>query len=263
MKKKSQKFTSFVSRTQFVNYRDTLEIVNGFNHSVRLYKRFKSALNGGDDQLAARKLREAGTTLFQACEWALKNYLHRRYTEMEKEGLMTPRARQVKIDNLQAKTTNLFVLMDEVIKHSSPAFQNSGIKAQYILSAAEEVNNKPKHNAAVPDPIKYQKALNEIRKIISKYVDSNAKLDLLDDTVFGEEKAWYEIMEATSDFSEAYSYILVTMQPKELNYKGLFSLKWDLVIDFDPSTDVDGLQLMYKQTTGINPWIRMLDRVDS
>mgnify|MGYP001851936540 FL=1 len=263
MKKKSQKFTSFVSRTQYVNYRDTLEIVNGFNHSVRLYKRFKSVLSGGDDQLAARKLREAGTALFQVCEWALKNYLHKRYMEMEKEGIMTPNLRQVKIDNLQARTTNLITLMDEFEENSSPAFQSLGIKLQYILSAADEVNNKPKHNAAVPDPTKYQKALNEIRKIINNYVDSNAKLDLLDDTVFGEEKAWYEIMEATSDFSDAYSYILVTMQSKELNYKGLFSLKWDLVIDFDPSTDVNGLQLMYKQTTGINPWIRMLDRVDS
>ena len=188
MKKKSQKFTSFVSRTQYVNYRDTLEIVNGFNHSVRLYKRFKSVLSGGDDQLAARKLREAGTALFQVCEWALKNYLHKRYMEMEKEGIMTPNLRQVKIDNLQARTTNLITLMDEFEENSSPAFQSLGIKLQYILSAADEVNNKPKHNAAVPDPTKYQKALNEIRKIINNYVDSNAKLDLLDDTVFGEEK---------------------------------------------------------------------------
>ena len=60
MKKKSQKFTSFVSRTQYVNYQDTSHIVSEFNHSVRLYKRFVVALNGGDDELAAKKLREAG-----------------------------------------------------------------------------------------------------------------------------------------------------------------------------------------------------------
>lgn len=54
MKKKSQKFTSFVSRTQYVNYQDTSHIVSEFNHSVRLYKRFVVALNGGDDELAAK-----------------------------------------------------------------------------------------------------------------------------------------------------------------------------------------------------------------
>lgn len=263
MKKKSQKFTSFVSRTQYVNYRDTQEVVNGFNHSVRLYKRFDSALSGGDDQLAAKKLREAATTLFQVCEWALKNYLHKRYAELEKAGEWSSNLRQIKTDNLQARTTNLATLMDDFTEYSAPKYRTIGIIPQYILTAAEEVNNLPKHNATVPDPNKYRKALNEIRKIINSYVAPEAELDLLEDTIFGADKAWYEIMEETSDFSEAYSYILVTKRSEGLNYKGLFSLKWDMVIDFDPSTDADGLQFMYKQCTGINPWIRMLDKVDS
>lgn len=263
MKKKSQKFTSFVSRTQYVNYQDTSHIVSEFNHSVRLYKRFVVALNGGDDELAAKKLREAGTILFQVCEWSLKNYLHRRFAEMEKEGSMTSVQQERKTDNLQARTTNISTLMSDFEMFSFPKHVTYGIIPQYVLNGAQEVNNKAKHNASVPDPNMYRKALNEIRKIISNYVAQNAELDLIEDTVFGESKAWYELMEETSDFSEAYSYILVTKRTQGINYKGLFSLKWNLIIDFDPSSDIDGMQYMYTQSTGISPWLRMLNQVDA
>ena len=64
-------------------------------------------------------------------------------------------------------------------------------------------------------------------------------------------------------FSETYSYILVTKRTQEINYKALFSLKWNLIIDFDPSSDIDGMQYMYTQSTGISPWLRMLNQVDA
>lgn len=133
MKKKSQKFTSFVSRTQYVNYQDTSHIVSEFNHSVRLYKRFVVALNGGDDELAAKKLREAGTILFQVCEWSLKNYLHRRFAEMEKEGSMTSVLRERKTDNLQARTTNIGTLMGDFVEFSSPKHVKQRPKVGAVL----------------------------------------------------------------------------------------------------------------------------------
>ena len=45
----------------------------------------------------------------------------------------------------------------------------------------------------------------------------------------------------------------------QIHIKGLFSLKWNLVIDMDPDSDKDGLAYQYTKETGINPKVRILD----
>ena len=76
-------------------------------------------------------------------------------------------------------------------------------------------------------------------------------------------KAWYEILEDTSEFNSVYSYILITKKIESIDVEGLFSQKWDLVIDMDPDSDIAGLAYSYTCVTGINPKIRILDAVNS
>ena len=48
-----------------------------------------------------------------------------------------------------------------------------------------------------------------------------------------------------------------------INVKGLFSRKWDLVIDFDYDSDVTGLEKEYTKICGVVPWIRMLTKTEA
>ncbi|MBD5448889.1 MAG: hypothetical protein HDR28_01765 [Lachnospiraceae bacterium] len=263
MKRKSRGYQSFLMRTGNINYRDTAQIVEQFNSSVSSYKRFASVLKAGDDGLAARKLHEAATRLYQCVEWALKNYLDKRYNEMETLGSFSQSTRILKVEELSRKNTNLIYLVNEFKKVSSPKYVTFGINVDIIVKNAADVNNLPKHNAAVPDPNAYRISINEVRKIIVNYLDTSEKLDLIDDTIFGEGKSWYELSENTADFSTAYSYILITNRLQDVNYQGLFSINWDMIIDFDSSSDIDGLIRRYQTNTHIKPWIKILSKIES
>ena len=77
MGKKSQRFSRFIASANSVNYRNDAIIVEKFNESVRKYKRFLDINAAGDEEIASEKLRDAGTDLYQSCEWSLKNYLYK------------------------------------------------------------------------------------------------------------------------------------------------------------------------------------------
>lgn len=76
---------------------------------------------------------------------------------------------------------------------------------------------------------------------------------MIEDSIYGSHNVWYELLEETNDFSDAYHYVLVTKSVSNINTKGLFSKKWDLVIDFDSESDVAGLEKEYTQLCGANP----------
>lgn len=263
MKRKSQKFRRFITSANAVNYRENAVIIDHFNNSISLFKRFQDIVAAGDEELAAEKLRNAGTCLYQTCEWSLKNYLHRRYVELGSDGTLNAEQKTQKIDALSKKDATLYNLIEEFKKISKPSYKLCGINFNDILGNAQLTNNSPKHNATIPDPNKYIKSVGEVRKIISNYIDGDAKLDLIDDSIYGEGNAWYEVLEYTSDFSDAYSYVLVTRSIENIDVKGLFSLKWDLILDLDPASDISGLEKMYVDNVGATPWIRILDKIDS
>lgn len=261
-KKKTNKYLQFSRKTNNVNYRDQRAIINQFNKSIREYKRFIEIYSGGDEELASSKLHDAGTTLYMCCEWALKNYLARRYNEQFESHALSSQMRDYKIEQLSDQTTTLKVLLDELENIAVPPFIDTGIKSQKITKNAKDVNNSPKHDRTIPDPSLYKEAMEEIRKIIRYYIDENAELELIDDSLYGEGSEWYEILDDTSELNAAYSYVLITKRI-ETNINGLFSLKWDLVIDMDPDSDNNGLAYYYTNATGIIPRIRVLDAVNS
>lgn len=263
VKKKAEKFTQFKNRTNSVNYRDKKGIIDQFNKSVMEYKRFVDLYDGGDEELASSKLQDAGTDLYMCCEWALKNYLNRRYDEQLSANEIVASFRNQKMDQLSARTATIVYLIDELNRIGNPSPQDVGITTSIIKNNAKVINNAPKHEGKIPDPNLYKETLNEIRKIIKNYVDDDAELDLINDSIYGDGKAWYEILEDTSEFNSAYSYVLITKRIDVGDIKGLFSLKWDLVIDMDPDSDIDGLANKYTQLTGILPKIRTLDSVNA
>lgn len=262
MRKKSQKFSRFIASANCVNYRNDAIIVEKFNESVRKYKRFADINAAGDEELASEKLRDAGTDLYQSCEWALKNYLYKVAITRFENGEISNEKKGNEIDFLSMKDTNLFKLIDAFKSKSKPDYVTLGINLDTILYGAQKTNNGPKHNATVPDPNTYRKAVGEIRKIIKNYV-IDADLDLIEDSIYGSQNVWYELLEETNDFSDAYHYVLVTKTISNINVKGLFSRKWDLVIDFDYDSDVTGLEKEYTKICGVVPWIRMLTKTEA
>lgn len=263
MKKKSWQYKDFITSSNSVNYRDNRVIFERFNSSIRLFKKFQDYLHAGDETLASEKLRDSGTYLYQCCEWALKNYLDKRYNEQFTDKEVNKLEKQKLLEELSKKTCNLNFLLKEFKRVSKPPYSHVGINCEDILHNAFKINNSPKHYATIPDPNKYKISLGEIRKIIKTYIDENATLDLIEDTIYGHESGWYEVLEDTNDFSDMFSYVLVTGNVDNPNVKGLFSIKWDLIIDMDPKTDINGLMYLYKSYTGVNPWIRTLNNIDS
>ena len=259
VKKKADRYTQFKLRSNSVNYRDTKAVIDQFNKSVREYKRFSEVLSGGDEELASSKLRDAGTDLYTCCEWALKNYLYRRYDERLAAHEIPSHAREYKVNWLSSKDATIMSLLEELADIGSPDPSIAGINRRKIVNNAAVVNNGPKHDRTIPDPSKYKEVLGEVRKIIRCYIDPDAELELIDDSLYGGGKEWYELLEDTSEFNSAYSYVLITRRVGTINLKGLFSLKWDLVIDMDPDSDTDGLAFSYMNATGITPRIRTLD----
>lgn len=237
VKKKADRYTQFKLRSNSVNYRDTKAVIDQFNKSVREYKRFSEVLSGGDEELASSKLRDAGTDLYTCCEWALKNYLYRRYDERLATHEIPSHAREYKVNWLSSKDATIMSLLKELADIGSPDPSIAGIDGRKIVNNAAVVNNGPKHDRTIPDPSKYKEVLGEVRKIIRCYIDPDAELELIDDSLYGGGKEWYELLEDTSEFNSAYSYVLITRRVGTINLKGLFSLKWDLVIDMDPDSE--------------------------
>ena len=51
LRRKNRGYQNFLMRTSGINYRETPKIIEQFNISVSLYKRFVSVLKAGDDDL--------------------------------------------------------------------------------------------------------------------------------------------------------------------------------------------------------------------
>ncbi|SCX17622.1 hypothetical protein SAMN02910339_02457 [Lachnospiraceae bacterium YSD2013] len=256
-------FSGLLASANQVNYRENSVLVDSFNASIRLFKRFQELKLAGDNELARMKAIEAGTSLYQCCEWTFKNYLFRRYIELVADGNMTMTERVEKTNALDSKRTRLSDLIASFKTYASPSYLSFEIDTDILLNNSQNVNNDPKHSARIPDPNKMRESIGELRKIIRNYIDSNAQLDLIEDSIYGDGNGWYQILDDTCDFSESYAYVLVTKRMPSVDLQGLFSKKWDLIIDFDPASDVDGLAKEYESITKITPWKHLLNQVEA
>ena len=116
VKKKTDRYVQFRNTTNGINYRDNNVIVLQFNKSVMKYKRFADVYNGGDEELASIQLHDAGTELYMGCEWALKNYLYRRYNEQYAINEISNQERIQNVDQLSSSKATIFYLIQELEK---------------------------------------------------------------------------------------------------------------------------------------------------
>lgn len=108
--------------------------------------------SGGDEELASSKLRDAGTDLYMCCEWALKNYLYRKYDEQLDAHEIPSHLREYKVNQLSAKTATMQYLLNELEDVGTLPTDTIGVDSQKIIRNAKEVNNGPKHDRTIPDP---------------------------------------------------------------------------------------------------------------
>jgi len=263
MGKKKEKLAQFIRSTRHIDFKNTEEIIENFNSSIIKYNRFKDLLAGGDEEVASRKLRDAANKLYNACEWSYKNYLNNRYKELYIQKQITQSKYDSLCAGLSARNCDLKYLISEVLRVAKPDPGEVGLDFNAIKGNAFLVNNGPKHMAMVPDAEKYLISATEVRKFIKTYVDKDSILLSSNDSVYGNENAWYEFKQDCEEFDDTNTYILI-IGPltgiKKEDAKCLFAIKWDMVFDFDHSSDIDGLATLYKETTGVNPVIRDLSR---
>lgn len=127
VKKKTDRYIQFRNRTNSANYRDKKAIIDQFNKSVREYKRFSEVYSGGDEELASSKLHNAGTDLYMCCEWALKNYLYRRYDEQLAAHEISLNLKECKVNKLSSKTATIYYLLNELEDVGVPSTTDIGI----------------------------------------------------------------------------------------------------------------------------------------
>ena len=259
---KNDKYMGVVTGNSNTNYKDTKIVINQFNKSILNFKKFEESCFGGDVNLSFSRLHEAGTNLYMSCEWALKNYLSRKYDELYNSNTITNDVFLTKTGNLENRTATLKYLIDELSNYESSIIASKGINLETVLKNARNVNNAPKHNGELCDPQPFKDSVCEIRKIIINFVDKDANLDIIDDSIWGNGKEWEEILDKTLDFNKGYTYVLISNRVNTpLN--GIFSIKWDLVIDMDPDSENNGLQRMFSDKTNRTPHIKLLDSVGS
>lgn len=246
-----------------INYTNNNEIIEGFNNSISLFHRFLSLLEGGDEIIASRKLRDAGNKLYNVCDWSYKNYLYRRYGELSSSGVITQSECKFLRNRLNTRDCDFKYLIHEMNRIAKPSPSDLGLNFSNISRNAYDVNNGPKHYAKVSNPEGFISAMGEVRQIIKEYVDKNAELLRLNDTQYGDENVWYELDQDCDSFDETNSYILITGSMTGIEKslaKNMFSIKWDLIIDFDILSDNNGLASLYYDTKKINPLFKDLSR---
>ena len=126
----TSKYIQFVNRIKSNNYRNKKIIVDKFNSSVKAYKRFEDLFGAGDEERASEYLQDAGMALYVSYEWALKNYLDRRYSEQYRDGDISEEICKTKIAVLQR--TEMKYLSKEAESLCIPSFGSIGIDEMCI-----------------------------------------------------------------------------------------------------------------------------------
>lgn len=271
-RKGHKKLRFFQERTRNTDFKNTETIVLDFIESIEDYKVFQLLENGGDTKNAGRKLKYSGTKAYMAMELAYKNRLHYFYEEQRHEGKLS----QSEYDSRQAKLRNdrklnhfdlKEMFIDNIVKSQvvSDVKPDVVVDLELILRGASNNNNKPKHKGGIPNPLELRRALNEMTKFFKKYIDPYENYPVITDSLLKEENAWLEMKHDCDDFDESNCYILIA--PKNFIHKkdvavNLLKFNWDLVLDFDPKSDINGFESIYEEVTKIKASIRDLSITD-
>lgn len=256
-KKNKNKHEQFRQNTKGNDYTNTAGVVDALIAAVNDFKSFELLESGGDTEAAVQKLTASGTRAYQTMEHAYKNYIHRHY-----EGLF----QENKIGWAEMNRETQFEEVGRFYTHSDlkrkfcQIVKNPQADLDLILRGAPVSNNGPKHDGKTPDPQELREQLGEMIKFFRAHLDANAEYPSLADSFAGEQHAWQELYEMAGSFGSEYQYLLIAppLLDPDKDLSALFSVNWDLVVDFDPSSDLNGIRSVYLREKGISSNIRTL-----
>lgn len=248
-----------LSRSKTHNFKNRETIIESFNLSVERFEVSYKLILGQDLSGASTQLRPAGNLLYNLCEWAYKHYLYYKYIEQKRTGAVNESEYKRLQDRLRNKKTTIIYLINEIKRVSTVDFNAEGIDLDFIRQKAYTVNNGPKHLGEITNAEDYLKVLEIVRKFILKFIDKDAYLLGIKSS---NRQNFDELLKIFSLNKEDFTYMLITGEEIETEYQkeGLLKGKWDLVFDFNPSSDNGGLASYFTELNKVRPIIKELNK---
>ena len=243
---------------------------DNFTDNSRIFTRFKTAeenykeslsYEGSDSEKSATCMDSAGVSLYLAYEWSLKNYLYKRYGELDLNGTMSHNDAEKKKGYLfnstykdasnKSHTVTTDYLYGEMKLYADPPVDTTSF--QKIMSNRKPVNNGQKHSAIHVDKTKFEESLKEIKKVILTYIDSNAPIQ-------SPQRSQYDLLQKNNYFwkkDPRYAFGLVvedTSQLKDDEKRLIASVPWSIVFDLDPESIECGLEKAFVTSLGHQPF---------
>lgn len=226
------------------NYLDKGKIVFIFNQSVNNFNTFCRRPNDDESYETLSLLNEAGERLYESFEAAIKRTLVNHFREKQANGTISWPEYAAKKRYIEGSDRNSLISMQKA-ENPSP-FHAVIIDYNIIQNNAYHVTNAKKHKQHNVIKNKYCESLPEIRKYISAYVDPSANL------VMDSPEGGFISLQAEKLFSETnyfdstgkWNYVLLTDSVSNLPETqkiALTYIKWSMVLDFDSSSNDNGL----------------------
>lgn len=214
----------------------TSRIVDNFNDAINHLGKAVATSKEGDIPKAQRELVDCSIKIYSSLEWSMKNYLSAIFNDSILHD------REIKI----IEGSGFFPKFSLFQSNVSPSFEESDINPDPVLTLRQSVRNNPEHSGFIPYYNSIIEVLEEVKKIISCYIDSTATfsdLPSIEQSDIPEDNNWSRFYKACESFNNNINYILLTnsntdYDPEKYKYLGL--LDWSLIIDFNPNTETEG-----------------------
>lgn len=217
-------------------------ILNRFNEAIHdlLLAKIESR-NGNNSQYQKHK-KDAGEAISQTIEYALKYFLEKKMSEIEKSFFrFKDQNISTLLDKFRSKDGSegdyLYDTISDTIKPN--------VDFQYLRNNKRELTNASKHEGAESDFQIQLDYIEEVRKFIQQYIDSDStKLKTIEQLEQVDISTWYSLYTACDRFrNEERNFILVigpNSNTDNAYLKTLAYIKWNLIIDYDYNSKING-----------------------
>lgn len=236
------------------NFRNASQVADEFKSALREYNDYQLSIKGGNEKVAITHLKQAGQLAYAAMEHAYKNYIYHYYLSRFEEKLIDKITWQEKQDFLTEKVYMAgsgqfgYATHKDLMDEFYSIVKTPVADLQLIFKEAQDGNNDIKHDAQVPDSRKLLPALLEMKKFFVEYISKDTDFPDLTISAYEKDSAFLNIRTACNNFSDLYSYVFVSGVGEGYSDEDadtLFSINWDLVIDFDPYSQSQGIYEQY------------------
>lgn len=204
-------------------------IINRFNDAVYELSLAIKAERMHDPVLELRHKRNAGSAMYQVLEWSYKNHLDH----------LSPRIKR----DYFGFGKNLGNMTQGMTLHGSPPINTLSLNINLaVLKDNKSITrNNPEHDGDIPDLSAQKLVIDEVRKVVLAFIDSNASLKKISDfDRINNIPTWDEFYSSCDKFnSEERNYILIIGPSQKIapeHLKNIGQLPWNLIFDFDPNS---------------------------